>query len=298
MRTSHGILAALTFALALAFAPVASADEADTLFDQGLAAYKQGHFEQALASYESAWKLRKTHDLAAAMAQVEMLLGRPRDAAEHLAYALRYFPVSGKKELRETLESALADATKKVTKVRLMVTGDAGAPVISVDGKPIDTTVTGSEIYLAPGTRTVEASAKGFKPARRTIEAKEGQSEEVTLALVPEDKGGERSMLPVAISFGVGGAGLIAGAVAGGVAIAQLGDLKKVCGDALVCPPSEHGHVDAANVSAGVSTAGFVLAGVGAAVGVTLLLLPPKTKTAATMGVHASPAFVGVKGTF
>src|SRR5262249_20095179 len=144
--------------------------------------------DEALSSYEAAWKVRKTQDLAAAMSQVEMLLNKHRDAAEHLSYALRYFPVSGRKELRETLEKALAEARAKVAEVHLHVTGDAKAPAITVDGAAIDFAVAGSDIFVAPGKRVIEASAKGLQTARQTIDAKEGQAIDVTLSLLPAEQ--------------------------------------------------------------------------------------------------------------
>ena len=299
MRRSPRPFACLLLAAAAITASVpAFADEADTLFDKGLAAYKEGKPEEALVSYQAAWKLRKTQDLATVLGQVEMLLGKHRDAAEHLAYALRYFPVSGKKELRATMEKALADAKAKVTEARVSVTGDAPAHEIRVDGAVIDPAVVGTSVFVLPGKHVIEASAKGYVTARQTIEATEGATVDVVLALVAEQAGGERSMLLPAIAFGVGGAGLVLGAITAGVAAAKTADLTKVCGDALVCPPSERGNLDGATTTAHVSTVGFVLAGVGAAVGVTLLLVPLGARPTSQARVLIGPGFLGVKGAF
>ncbi len=291
------VLAPVLFAALMAGSSVALADEADKLFDQGLAAYKEGKPEVALDSYRSAWKLRKTQDLATAMAQVEIVLGKHRDAAEHLSYALRYFPVSGKKELRERLEAAFAESKAKVTLVRLLVAGGAEAFALSVDGVAVDTSVTGSELFLAPGTRTIEANAKGYQPARQKVEAKEGLAIDVTLTLLPAEQPAERSMVPPGIAFGVGGAGLLVGAVTGAISLAKFGDVTKACSADRVCPDTLRAEADTGKALGHVATVGFVLAGVGAAAGVTLLFVPV-TKSPARAGLVLGPGFVGMKGAF
>lgn len=108
-----------------------------------------------------------------------------------------------------------------------------------------------------------------------------------------------RSMLGPAIAFGVGGAGLVAGAITGGLSFGVAGDVKAKCGEGLVCPPDMRDQVEQGKTFGYVSTVGFALAGAGAAVGVVLLLLPSGKKAEpAKVGVAVGPTFLGVKGAF
>lgn len=71
-------------------------------------------------------------------------------------------------------------------------------------------------------------------------------------------------------ALGAGGVGLLLGVVAGGVAVAGNNDLSKKCSASGACPKSASGEVATTVALTHVSTAGFVLAGLGVAVGVTL----------------------------
>ena len=108
-----------------------------------------------------------------------------------------------------------------------------------------------------------------------------------------------RSFLGPAVAFGVGGAGLLVGAITGGLSLGVVGDIRSRCSDDLVCSRSVKSRVEEGKTFAYVSTVAFALAGTGAAVGVVLLLLPGRekgepTRTAITVG----PGFLSLKGAF
>jgi hypothetical protein len=79
--------------------------------------------------------------------------------------------------------------------------------------------------------------------------------------------------------FGLAGAGLVLGTVAGIVTLSKRGDLNAIC-QGTRCPPATQANVLAIQSSAKswatVSTVSFIAAGVGAGVGVVGLLLRPK----------------------
>ena len=82
--------------------------------------------------------------------------------------------------------------------------------------------------------------------------------------------------------FGLAGAGLVLGGVAGGIALSEYQQLEDEC-PTLGCSQDQ---IDEARTIAHVGTAGFVVAGVGAAVGLVALLISD----------DADPA-VGAQGT-
>lgn len=296
MRTLRGPVVSLLLLAALTAAPPALAGEVDDLFTQGTAALEAGKHEDALRFFLAAWKLRKTHDVAANLAQAELQLGKHRDAAEHLAFALRTFPVSGKAAVRTQIEDMLAAEKKQV--VTLVVRVDVDKAEVSVQGRPAGTTPIAEELFADVGTVTVEAGAAGYQPARQTFEARKGDARAIELKMVRKEVPKERSMLGPAIAFGAGGAGLVVGVIAGAITGAQMESVKKTCGPQLDCPESFRGQVDDARITSRVATVGFVLAGVGAAVGVTLLLIPTKRATPSGTALVVGPTYVGVKGAF
>ncbi len=113
--------------------------------------------------------------------------------------------------------------------------------------------------------------------------------------------GGSGSSLRKTLGFvgiGVGGAGLVMGAVTGGLAIGKHGALAGECQNG-VC----FGHqsdLDAFHLMSNLSDAGLVAGGVLAAAGVVLVVTAPKnpTNTTGWIAPVVGPGFVGAQGRF
>jgi len=98
------------------------------------------------------------------------------------------------------------------------------------------------------------------------------------------------------VTLGVGAAGLVAGTVAGIVVMSDTG-LRNDCPNG-VCAVSKSGSVDTYNLMRNVSTAGFIVGGVGAVLGATLLLWTPKHEAEPHVALWLGPRSAGVKGAF
>lgn len=211
MRTPGIAFASVLVLGSLTLVQPAFADEVDQLFTQGTAALEAGKHEDALRAFQAAWKLRKTHDVAANLAQAEIQLGKHRDAAEHLAFALRSFPVTGKAAVRKQIEQMLAEEKQHV--VTLTVRVDVDKAEVSVQGRPAGTAPIAEELFADPGKVTVEAWAPGYEPAQQVFEAKKGEARTAELKLVRQAAPGRRTMVP---AFVMGGASLAMLAAGGG----------------------------------------------------------------------------------
>jgi hypothetical protein len=104
------------------------------------------------------------------------------------------------------------------------------------------------------------------------------------------------------IAFGVAGAGLVAGSVTGLVSMGDKSSAQSGCTNNL-CPPPTWSDIDSARTMATISTVSFVVAGVGAAVGVATLLFRPSAAPApATQSARIVPwvgaGSAGVVGVF
>jgi hypothetical protein len=112
----------------------------------------------------------------------------------------------------------------------------------------------------------------------------------------PQSSSGGMSWLPWA-AFGVGGVGLGLGVVTGVLAMGKHSTLNGECSGGS-CPPSAQSDLDGYHTMGTLSTVGFIVAGVGAAAGVTLLFVLPKDSSAPAAGAYVGPGSAGVAGTF
>ncbi len=285
----------------------AIAGEAEDHFAKGNAAFQDEKYEAALAEYQAAWKVSKVYDLAAIMGQAEMRLEKYKEAAEHLAYALKTFPMTGDEELRKNTEASLAMVKKEVATVR--VKAFVKDVTITVGGVALAPEAIGADMFFAPGKVVIEASAPGYRTARKTMELKGGDNEDVTLTMTPDGAAG-RSSTPAYVLGGVGVVGIVLGAVLVGTAEGKKGEALKlhdeigsVAGcqaDAVKCKALR----DASNQTDALGNAGvaaFVFGGVaGAAAGLYFLLpsrkpagaAPATTKT----GVSIAPVITAGSG--
>lgn len=210
MRVLHNIASGLLVAGMLLLACPASADEADRLFTEGASAFEAGKADEALKSFQAAWKLRKSYDLASAMAQAELALGMNRDAATHLSYALRNFAVTAKSEKRAPLEQAFAEVRKKVA--TLHITANIDGAEVRVNGVSIGKTPLEPEVFADAGTVIVDVQADGHENVRKSVEAKTGETHDITLTLTPKS----RSMVPAMV---LGGGALVVAGVGVGLLV-------------------------------------------------------------------------------
>jgi hypothetical protein len=103
---------------------------------------------------------------------------------------------------------------------------------------------------------------------------------------------------------GIGVAGVVTGAVAGGVAIGQRSRLDERCGpNSHLCPKPLENDVDGYNTLRHLSTVGFLVGGIGVAAGTVLLVTAPRASSRrAASGLTLTPfvgvASAGVRGAF
>ena len=123
----------------------------------------------------------------------------------------------------------------------------------------------------------------------------------VTSSRAPAE-GTHGSYVPAIVAFAIGAAGLVTGAVAGGLALSKRSSLDAVCTSAHACPLGEAGDISSLKTTSTLSTVGFVVGGVGAATGVALLLFRPSSRaegdSAASLTPYVGPTGAGIAGTF
>lgn len=243
--------------------------------DEGKAASKANLWDKARDAYKAAWQLKRDWKTAANLGRAEFQLGKHRDAAEHLTYAIREAPPSLAQEapaewnvLREMLQRARA----KVGALNIAVE-PAGAEV-QVGGLPVGKAPLQAPVFVEPGQVAIDARAPGYAVGKVSVSAVGGEEESVKLVLAwdksAERQGGmSRKRQAGFVAAGVGVAGLAVGTVTGIFALIKHHDAWK-CG-ALGCNQSNYDAADAGKKLTAASTVAFALGLAGGGVATWLL---------------------------
>jgi len=267
-------------------------------------------FKGAEADFQRANALYHAPTLVLGLARAQAGQGKFVEAWESYHSIILENPTSS-----AVFAAALADAQKEIAKIEtrrakltVNVTG-ATAPKVTIDDQPVRVEALGVPRLINPGAHVVKATADGMKTATQTISVTEGGAQNVALALTadtsapvaaapsiePDSTSSSGSWRKTAgiVAMGVGGAGLIEGAITGILAIGKHSDLAKVCTNG--CPPTEDSTLSSYHTMGTLSTVGFIVGGVAAAGGAVLFFTAPKgsSGTITTGGVRWTP-YVGV----
>ncbi len=171
------LLVAFAPATAHAAPPAIAAVDVDALYKEGTQALQAGNFDVAYDRLLHAWNERQSFDIAANLAQAERELGRRRDAAEHLRWAVRNAPPSMSEEKRARLGEDLKALEADLGRLTLTVPDETH---IFVDDKevgvaPIET------FYVDPGAHTLGAAHRTEGGTTVNVQLTRGQ--EMTLVL-------------------------------------------------------------------------------------------------------------------
>lgn len=218
------------------------------------------------------------------------------------------------------LASKLDDRMPRIAVVVIEPSSDE--VIIMIDGEDYDPS--DGEIGFNPGKHQITAEADGFKNFKKKVTLKEGDRETVEITLEgrkkepekeeeAEDSDGGLSPIPAYIGWGLGAVGVGVGIGFGIAAITSTNDVLSLydCKNG-VCPPEAEADLDVAKLNGNLSTAGFIVGGVGIAGGTILYLLADTdgddTEESDDDGDEGmlkiearpliGPGYVGVTGTF
>lgn len=191
-RNSHlavpffvGALLAAQSATALAEQPKAGNKQSDAaepdvteLMRTAMARYAKKDLEGAREAFLQAWALRQHAAIAASLAEVELKLGRYRDAAGHLSFYLAHLP-AGKETLRRDAEVQLAECKRHLGSVAVKV--EPADAMLLVDGSAVGE---GSQdLLLEPGEHSLQAVASARLSPKESFSIAAGESREARLVV-------------------------------------------------------------------------------------------------------------------
>lgn len=326
-----GLLFAVVLATSMMTAAAASAAEpspadiaqARDLSVQAQQMFEQGKLEESEKHWIAAEKLYPAAPtLTLGLARTQAKLGKLVLSQENYKKIIRENENNPNLSpaFKDAVESAKAEVgavSARIANVIIKVEGPA-SPTVTIDGQPVSASTLGLKRPVDPGAHTIKAEAQGYTPVTQNFQVAEAGLAEANIKMEKGPDGsppGQGSKVEVGpgkssnktmafVAFGVGGAGLIFGAVTGILAIGKHGDLADKCANDK-CPSNLQDDVDSYKTMGLLSTIGFIVGGVGAAAGTVLLITAPKegSSTAATTRKTGWTPYIGaggggIRGTF
>lgn len=286
--------------------------------EEGLRFFEAGKWAEAYAAFERGDQLFHAPTLLMFMAQCRRNEGRLLDAKALYARVIgEPVPPGAPEQFRKAQATAATELEalhKRIPRVSATITGPGAERArVTVDGAAVSAAELAGGKDLDPGPHTLTVEADGVQPARASVVLKEGESSRVDLALVasaapaePKDERSRGSLLPAGIAFGVGGAGVVVGAVSGVLALGKIKDAQAGCGapDAggtRHCPAGNEAAASSARAARAASVVGFAVGGAGVVTGAVLAILRPggaKAPEKTGFDVDVGPGFLGIHGRF
>jgi hypothetical protein len=304
--------------------------QARELFNQGLRLREKGDPNGALEKLKAAHALANTPITGLELGKTYELIAKLVEAREVLL-SIGRLPVQPSETARSTAArtegARLAeDLRPRIPTLTVRITGaPASAVTVSIDDAPIPSE--GLEARpVNPGSHDVSARASSGNPVHASVEVKEGEARDVELKIAPASlamqpppttsslspttpespsAGSGGGLSPVFFAgVGVAGAGLIAGAVTGGLAIGKASSAHSACNSTdLTCTAAGYNDVTSGRTLGNIATVSFIVAGVGAVVGVIGFIISPHNhEDSAAKGASVGPSIglggAGLQGTF
>ncbi|MBW2529671.1 MAG: hypothetical protein JRI23_36180 [Deltaproteobacteria bacterium] len=268
---------------------------------KGLDLFDAGRYVEAIAEFQRAEDLFHAPTHLKYMAEAHERLGQLLEAQRHYGEAIAdQLPESAPEvfqRVQTEAREALTNLVKRIPTLEVEVQGiDRELVRITVDGENWPSWWERPRRFN-PGKHEVMAAADGYLAVVRSVTLAEGARDRLVIdmstpdqAPTPEEPpaspGG--SYVPAIVAFGIGGVGLLVGAITGGMSLGKVSELDERCPDKS-CPAEDEELADEAKLLGNVSTAGFVIGGIGVAAGVALLIWRPGGDEPSETAFHIRP---------
>jgi hypothetical protein len=304
-----GVASALLFASSSARAGDPAAAREQVKLGYQLA--QDGKCEEAIPHFVESLRLDAKAITLINLASCEEKTAKLDDALGHWVDARARALAEGNTAIVEEAEKRAKALEPRLPKLTLTLPDPKQAADVEVvrDGVTLGAASMGVALPVNPGAHTLVVRAKDREDATQTVNIAEGESKVVRLVLgapkkavaaapvtAPATEGGGTSPL-VYVGFGTAVAGVAVGAITGVLAFGKASTAKTECPNVNDCSTAGMDAVSSGRTLGTISTIGFIVGGVGAAVGVYGLVWG-KPETSASVAVSVGPMGGGLRGTF
>lgn len=290
--------------------------EARSRFQQALALQAAGDWSGALALLEKVASVASTAQVHFNIALCQEKLGKLSAALGNYRIAASLAHQANVADVEKQSTEKLADIEGRLPKLVITRGSNAGAAQILLDGTELGTSAIGRELPVDPGPHQIEARPPGGgKPTMILAELVESDRKSIEVSLkeepgvtappaappsvvgAPEESGSGGKALMYS-GFGVALVGAAVGSVTGILAFSKEGDLESSCSPEKECLPPIHDDLSSARSMATISTVSFIVAGVGATVGVVGLFTRKSSSSKASIHPFVGIGRAGLGGSF
>jgi hypothetical protein len=312
------VLAALAFT-SVAHADPSAADKetARGLMNEGRADRDKGDLQAAAKAFAGADALMHVPTTGIELARALAAIGQLVEARDAALRVTRIAEKAGEpapfRAARDAAAELNADLGARIPSLTILLKNvpDGMTATVFIDGSSLPAELLGQPRKLDPGHHVITAKA-GTAEGKQEVDVAEKDAKEVTVELpaqtaattdtkpdetppppeAPASSGGNKLMIYG--GFGLAGAGLIAGSITGILAISKASSIKSSSscqnvGGTEDCNPSENGDLSSGKTEATISTVSFIVAGVGAAIGITGFFVGGSSAPAATPADAPAP---------
>lgn len=289
---------------------LADKETARQAFYEGQDAFNAGDLKGALKAFRAADAIMGVPSTRIEVGRTLKQMGRLLEAAEKLA-SVDLIPADDdenevQQDARAEARTLLEEVRVRIPTLQIAIRGVAPSTAVElvIDGDAIPAGAQDYPRKVDPGRHVIRVAAAGYRQVTEEVTVDEREEKTVKISLVassdgdppvgpdpaPEEAQDGGFEIPVWgwVGFGVGAAGFIVGGITGGLTLANVSELEDDCGGK-VCPTRDQARIDDATTVAHVSTAGFVVGGVGVGVGVAALVVALTADETPTRGLSVRP---------
>ncbi len=299
------------------------------LAKESLQDYDEGRYEDAAAKSLKAYQVMRVPTLALNRARALVKLGKLIAASELYLEATRLERSDSwqaiQDEAQTTAERERHELLVRIPRLRITIdNAEVSRVSAAIDGVAIPAVLLESEQMVDPGARTVTgkyeqqtlqmavAPQEGerlhvllqFKPkaiaARSSLAPRGSVSKPEATAMFEVRRSDNHSRLAGWAALGLGGAGVVFGAIEGLAAKSKQESIwiSQQCSpeDRLHCDPSQTAAINSYNTMRTLSTVGFVVGGGLMATGLVVLFWPMDRVSPRQVGLVIGPTHFGLRG--
>jgi len=286
--------------------------QARDLFNDGRRLRERGDLPGALEKLKAAYALAPTPIIG-------LELGHAYEQMSELVEAREAYLAIGRMSVlrsetgrsakaREEAERLAGGLRARIPSLTVHITGaEASTVTVTIDGAALPSNALLAPRPVNPGKHEVVASAAGRPSVTRTADLAEAETKvveldvgagvaataptaplNVTPSASPVPRGGQGPGPLVYTGFGLAAAGIVVGSITGVVAMSKASSVKQAC-SGLDCPVSVDGDLQTGRTLGNVSTASFIVAGVGIVAGAIGLVLPHRTEESSASRLPVTP---------
>ena len=149
-------------------------------FQRGVAAFEAGRYEEALAAFQEAFRLKPHPSVRLNMAACYEELDRPLEALVHYRAYLAEATDAPRERVRE-VKAAIRKAERKVARLQLDVAPDGAR--VTIDETESRRAPVVDPILLNPGEHSVRVELAGYAPLERRVTLRAGERKRLQLRL-------------------------------------------------------------------------------------------------------------------